>query len=264
LLSVVSVVLLIACANVANLMLARSLGRRREMAVRLALGADRRHLVKQLLAESAVLAGLGGIVGVALAGWGARVLLALVPRSVAVRGMNDVHVNPTVLAFTLGIVAVTAVAFALVSAATVRSQTPAGALVVTRVTMSRATRRAASALVAGELALAIVLLIAAGLILRSTARLNAVDPGFQIDHVLTFATSVPENRYRSPTALRAFYERAVQSIGALPEVTSVGNAAVVPLTGNNWTVGFERADQRVPRGQRPPEVGWQVATHGYF
>jgi putative ABC transport system permease protein len=264
LLAVVSVVLLIACANVANLLLARSVARRREMAVRLALGADRRHLVSQLLAESAVLAALAGLVGVAVAVWGAQALVALVPKSVAVRGLNDLHFDPTVLAFALGIVAVTALAFAIVSAATVRSETPSGALVVTRVTMSRAARRATSGLVVGELALAIVLLIGAGLVVRSMMRLGAVDPGFQVDHLLTFTASMPADRYRAVGAKQTVYARALASIGALPDVRAVGDAAVVPLTGNNWTIPFERADQRAPAGQRPPDVGWQVASGGYF
>jgi putative ABC transport system permease protein len=262
--AVVSVVLLIACANVANLLLARSIARRREMAVRLALGADRRHLVSQLLAESAVLAALAGLAGVAVAVWGAQALVALVPKSVQVRGLNDLHLDPTVLAFAFGIVALTALAFAVVSAATVRSETPSGALVVTRVTMSRAARRATSGLVVGELALAIVLLIGAGLVVRSMARLGAVDPGFQMDHLLTFTASMPEDRYRAVGARQAVYARALASIGALPDVRAVGDAAVVPLTGNNWTVPFERADQRTPAGQHPPDVGWQLASGPYF
>jgi putative ABC transport system permease protein len=262
--AVVSVVLLIACANVANLLLARSIARRREMAVRLALGADRRHLVSQLLAESAVLAALAGLVGVAVAVWGAQALVALVPKSVSVRGLNDLHFDPTVLAFALGVVAVTALAFAVVSAATVRSQTPSGALVVTRVTMSRAARRATSGLVVAELALAIVLLIGAGLVVRSMVRLGAVDPGFQMDHLLTFTASMPADRYRAVGARQAVYARALASLRTLPDVRAVGDAAIVPLTGNNWTVAFERADQRTPAGQHPPDVGWQVASGGYF
>src|SRR5579864_757108 len=262
--SVVSVVLLIACANVANLLLARSVGRRREMAVRLALGADRRHLVSQLMTESAVLSAVAGLVGVVVAVWSARALVAQVPKSVAARGMNDLHLNPTVLAFALGVVAVTALAFAVVSAATVRSQTPSGALVVTRVTMSRGARRATSGLVVGELALAVVLLIGAGLVLRSLVHLDAVDPGFQMDHLLTFTASMPADRYRAVGARQAVFARALASIGALPDVRAVGDAAVVPLTGNNWTVAFERADQRTPAGQHPPDVGWQVASGGDF
>jgi predicted permease len=175
-----------------------------------------------------------------------------------------VRLNPTVLVFALSIVAATALVFAVVSAATVRSQTPAGALVVTRVTMSRAARRATSGLVVGELALAIVLLIGAGLILRSMVRLAAVDPGFRTDHLLTFAASLPADRYRAVGARQTFYARAVAAVGALPDVHAVGDAAVVPLTGNNWTTVFERADQRTPAGQRPPEVGWQTASGGYF
>jgi putative ABC transport system permease protein len=265
LLAAVGVVLLIACANVANLLLARSLSRRREIAVRLALGAGRRQLAVHVLAESLVLAVVGGLVGVVAARWGVRALVALVPRSVTVPGFADVGINTTVLVFTLGVSVAVALVCGLVSAMTVRGESGSGALVApTRVTMGPSARRAASALVVFEVALAIVLLVGAGLILRSFSRLASVDPGFHADHVMTVGVAVPADRYRAVPALQAFYARAFTAVRNVPGVLDAGTAAVVPLTGNNWTVPFERSDRPVPSGQRPPDVGWQAATGGFF
>jgi putative ABC transport system permease protein len=265
LLAAVGVVLLIACANVANLLLARSLARRREMAVRMALGAGRARLITQLLAESLVLALAAGCVGALVAMWGTHALVALVPASVSAPGLADVRINGGVLAFTIGISVATALMFGLVSALTVKGESASGALVAPgRVSMSRTARRATSALVVVEVALAIVLLVGAGLILRSFVRLLAVDPGFQTDRVTTMEIVVPAERYKDADARRAFYDRAVAGMKALPDVLDVGAAVVMPLTGNNWTAPFERVDQPLGAGERPPDVGWQVASRGYF
>jgi len=115
-----------------------------------------------------------------------------------------------------------------------------------------------------EIAFAIVLLIGAGLILRSFSRLLAVDPGFRPGHVMTIEIQVPAGRYNEAPARRALFDRIFSSLKSLPEVSEAGAAVVVPLTGNNWTVGFERADRPVPAGEHPPDVGWQVASGGYF
>jgi putative ABC transport system permease protein len=133
-----------------------------------------------------------------------------------------------------------------------------------RATAGVATRRAASALVVAEIAMAAVLLFGAGLTLRSFANLLSVDPGFRTANVLTLQVSVPSSRYATPAARGDFYARAFAALEALPAVDRLGAAAVTPLTGNNWTVPFERADRPVPRGQRPPDVGWQAASGGYF
>ena len=133
-----------------------------------------------------------------------------------------------------------------------------------RVTSGTAARRATSTLVVVEIALAIVLLTGAGLVLRSFANLLAVDPGFKTAHVLTLDIEVPADRYEPVEARQAFYRRAFEAIGHLPGVEAAGVAAVTPLTGNNWTVGFERPERPVTAGERPPEVGWQSASGGYF
>jgi putative ABC transport system permease protein len=130
--------------------------------------------------------------------------------------------------------------------------------------MSAAARRATSGLVAAEMAFAVVLLIGAGLILRSFAGLLSVNPGFEGDHVLTMQMAIPADRYQPMEARWGFYDRAFEALRNVPGVLDVGAAVVTPLTGNNWTVPFERTDQPVPAGERPPDVGWQAASGGWF
>ena len=261
----VGVVLLIACANVANLLLARSLGRRREMSVRLALGAGGGRLAAQLLTESLVLALVAGAAGVLMAYWGAQALVALLPQSGNVPGLTDVAINGNVLGFTLAIIVLTTLLFGLVAALTVRSEKAIGVLNASRGTSIGAkARRATSTLVIAEVALAIMLLVGAGLILRSFASLLAVDPGFRTDNVMTLSLQLPGSRYRERPAREGFYQRAIAEMKAIPGVQEIGAAAVTPLTGNNWTAPFERPEQPVAAGERPPEVGWQLASNGYF
>ena len=264
-LGAVGLVLLIACVNVANLLLARSLTRRREMAVRVALGAGRTRLAAQLLAESFALACVAGFAGILVATWGSPALVALVPKAVSVPGLSGVRMDTGVLAFTLGICLATALGCGLISALNVRTETAPGALVgASRITTGLSARRTASVLVIAEVALAVVLLIGAGLMLRSFARLLAVDPGFHADHVITMSIELPADRYSSAGARRAFFDRTFVALRNLPGVKSSGAAVVVPLTGNNWTIPFERPEHAIPAGQRPPEVGWQLASGGYF
>jgi putative ABC transport system permease protein len=261
----VVLVLLIACANVGNLLLVRSLARRQEMAVRMALGAGRGRLAVQLMCETIVLCAVGGAAGVALAYWGVPALVALVPRTVNVPGLDSVGINRGVLAFAFGVSLATAMAFGLFAAMSIGRQSAAGALTnVARVGISRRSRRAASILVVTETAVTVVLLVSAGLILRSFTRLLSVDPGFSSDSVLTVDIQLPAERYRDAEARRAFYDRAFEALERTSGVVEVGAAVVTPLTGNNWTVGFERSDQPVAAGQRPPDVGWQSASGGFF
>jgi putative ABC transport system permease protein len=263
-LAAVAVVLLVACANVGNLLLSRALGRRQEMAVRAALGAGRARLAAQLLIESAVLAAAAGAAGVAIAYWGAPALVALVPRSVAVPGLSEVGLNGRVLAFALGTTVLTALIFGSI-AALASAPRASGALGTRGVAGgSLAARRASSALVVAEVALAIVLLAGAALVLRSFGRLLAVEPGFTTERVLTIEVALPADRYAEPPSRKAFYDRVLPSLAQLPAVEHAGAAVVTPLTGNNWTVPFERRDRPVPAGERPPDVGWQLASGDYF
>ena len=265
LLAAAGFVLLIACANVANLLLARSLARRDEMAVRLALGAGRGRLIAQLLTESLVLGVAGGIAGMAIAWRGAPAIVALVPQRVNVPGLEQVGINPAVLGFaTLASVA-SALLFGLVAGLTATARRRgAGVTVLRRTTVDAGARRAASGLVAVEIALAVVLLFGAGLTLRSFARLLSVDPGFRATNVAVIGVNLPPGRYATPQARRVFFDRVFEAMTAIPGVEAAGSAIVTPLEGNKWTVPFQRADQLVAAGERPPDVGWQAATGGFF
>jgi putative ABC transport system permease protein len=265
LLASVAVLLLIACANVANLLLARALGRRREMALRMALGAGRGRLAVQLVSESMVLAVAGCAAGLLIANWGARALVALAPQSESVPGLSDVHIDARVLAFALAIAAAATLVFGMVALLTTRLESGADVLVSgARSSMTASARRATSTIVVGEVAFAVVLLVGAGLILRSFAALVSVNPGFEVDRVVTLGISLPSARYAGSAGGGPFYDRALPALRALPGVAEVGAAVVVPLTGNNWTTSFERPEQPVAPGERAPEVGWQVASGGFF
>lgn len=265
LLGAVGFVLLIACVNVGNLLLARSLGRHQEMAVRAALGASWTRLVAQVFAEAIVLSLTGGLIGVAIAWQAAPVLAALVPETTQVPALKAVGLNVPVVAFSLAASVLAALLFSALSCLSLANAEQRSALAAARGTsMSIGARRAASWLVAGEIALAGILLVGAGLTLRSFANLIAVDPGFRIDNVLTLQIVLPAARYRTPETVVEFYSRAMRALEDLPEVTHAGTAEVVPLTGNNWTVGLDRIDRPAPVGERPADVGWQTASAGYF
>ncbi len=265
LLAAVGFVLLIACANVGNLLLARSLGRRQEMAVRTALGAAWTRLAAQVLTEALVLSLTGGVIGIAIAWQAAPVLAALVPETTQVPALREVGLNVPVVAFSVLVSIVAALLFSAVACISLANSEQRAVLASTRGTsMSVGARRAASWLVAGEIALAGILLVGAGLTLRSFANLLAVDPGFRISNVLTLQVNMPAARYPTPAAQSELWAQVFRSLEDLAEVEHAGAAAVTPLTGNNWTAGFDRDDRPVAAGERPPEVGWQAATGGYF
>jgi predicted permease len=260
----VGFVLLIACANVGNLFLARAVGRQQELALRIALGASRRRVIAHVLTEGLGLAVAGGVAGVGVAWLAAPTLAAFIPNAPLVPGLDNVGINIGVMVFALG----AAVASALISSAIaslglVRAQRSALAW-ERRSTMTPRARMAASSLVAAEIALAVVLVAGGGLTLRSLANLLAVDPGFTPAGVLTTQLALPAGRYDEDRARSVFYARAFAEIEALPNVETVGAAMVTPLTGNNWTVPLQRVEHPLPAGQRPPEVGWQLASEGYF
>jgi predicted permease len=265
LLAAVGCVLLIACSNVGNLLLARSLARQSEFGMRLALGAGRRRLMLQIASESLVLAGVGGLLGT-LAAWRlAPALAALVPQSTPIPGLGDVRLNVSVVAFSLLATLLSALVFSAVAFLAVTRSAGRAALVSDRrLTMTSGARRAAATLVAFEIALAAVLLLTAGLTLRSFANLMSVDPGFRPDGVLTMQIGLPAGRYPDPVVRRALFDRLFAAIDSLDTVENVGAAAVTPLTGNNWIVALQRPERPLPAGQRPPEVGWQAASAGYF
>lgn len=262
-LGAVGLVLLIACANVGNLLIARSLARRQELTIRLALGAGRLRLVGQMLVEGLVLAAAGGGAGILLAWQAAPVLAALVPQSRPIPGLADVSINAAVLAFSCGVSLLAALLFSGLAGFGLTGST-ADVASTRRTTMSASAHRAASALVVAEVALAAMLLLGAGLTLRSVANLMATDPGFRPDHVANVQIALPPGRYPDATARRDLFARAFAAIEALPDVEAVGAGAVTPLTGNNWTIPLQRPEQPLGPGQRAPEVGWQLASNGYF
>jgi putative ABC transport system permease protein len=195
----------------------------------------------------------------------ARALVSLVPQSVSVPGLADVNVNGPVLGFALGLTTLTTVAFGLVAMTTVRLEGAAAVLVGGgRLSMSAAARRAASGLVIVEVALAVMLLVGAGLIVRTFSELLSVDPGFRVDRVMTMEIAIPADRYKDVEARDGYYRRAFAMLRAVPGVQEVGAAVVTPLTGTNWTGPFERPEQPVPSGERAPDVGWQAASGPYF
>jgi putative ABC transport system permease protein len=241
LLSAVALLLLIACANVANMLLARATVRTREMAVRRAIGAGTGRIVRQLLTESVVLAVAGGALGVLLAHWGLKTLLTaypdLLPRSSAM------SVDGTVLGFTTLLAVTAAVAFGLAPALwaarsglfdSLREGAAGGS-------GGRFRRGLRSGLVVGEVALALVLLMGAGLLLKSYARLARVEPGFATTSRLTATTVLPGPKYEDSARITGFYHEAVERLASLSGVESVALASTVPISGNDemYSIEFE-------------------------
>ena len=266
LLGAVGFVLLIACANVANLLLARAASREKEIAVRTALGARRSRIVRQLLTESILLAALGALGGLALAWWGIQALVAISPRDLV--NLQGVGLNLTVLGWTLGVALLTGILFGLVPA-----------LEATRVDLndtlkeggkgasgqSARSRGLRSALVVAEVALALVLLVSAGLLVKSFARLRDIDTGFRQDNVLTFVVRVPDTKYKEDAQFVAFFRQAEERIRALPGVRAVGVVNYLPLYGGlGSATGFAVEGRPAPAPGEEPSTNVRVADSGYF
>jgi len=261
----VGLVLLIACANVAHLLLARAAARWRELAVRAALGAGQGRLVRHLLAESTVLALAGGAAGLLVAAWGARLLAALAPGELAGSLLPQVAVrlDAPVLLFTLGLALGTSLLFGLgpaLAAARVDLREPFQAIARGR------HRRSRGLLVAGEVAMATILLVGAGLLVRSFARLRAVDPGFRPERVLTLALDLSSSRgYEAPAAQTAFMSELAQRVAALPGVRSVAFGDSLPLARVRRMLRGLTVENRPPRDPRQePEVTVTAVSPGYF
>jgi len=229
LLGAVGMVLLIACANVANLLLVRAAGRQREVAVRAALGAGRWRIVRQLLTESLLLAGLGGFAGLALAWWGTDLLVSLAPPDLL--NLPQVQINAAVLGFTLGISLLTGVIFGLVPAfeATRLNLTESLKEGGKNIGGSTRSHRLRNSLVIAEIALALVLLVCAGLLIRSFARLQSVDPGFNASNVLTMKVGLPGRKYDTDQKRISFFREAIAQMQALPGVESAGAVSFLPF-----------------------------------
>ena len=262
-LGAVSLVLLIACANVANLMLARAASRERELAVRAALGAPRWRLVRQALVESVMLALAGGAAGVLLASWGVHLLVRAAPPEVP--RIADIRLDLTVLAVTALVSMAAGVLFGL-PAALSRSNTAIQDLhaATTRTTAGVPAARLRSALVIAQMSLAIVLLVGAGLLVRSLRRLIAVDPGFDPVNLSAVTVTLPPATY--PDSLRrvAFYERLLERVRNMPGVQSAGVTSWLPMTpGTAWTTLTVVGRPKPAPGQEPT-AGIRFVDPGYF
>ncbi|HVN06571.1 MAG TPA: ABC transporter permease [Bryobacteraceae bacterium] len=262
-LGAVGAVLLILCANLANLSLARAAGRARESAIRTALGASRARLVKQTLTESLMLAAIGGILGIALAAWGTRFLLAAAPPNLP--RLDEVSLDGRVLAFALLISLATGVVFGILPALRSAGAHPQEALKSGNYTTTESRRgvRLRSVLVAVEAALSAALLITAGLLISSFVHLMHVDKGFNIERVLSVEVKMPPAKYTSEPQQIAFYDRVLDKIRPLPGVETASFVSALPLQGETWV------DLAAPEGdQRPlferPMVNVRFVTPDYF
>lgn len=260
----VLLVLLIAGANVANLQLVRATARQREMAVRAALGASFRDLLQHLLAEGLVLAAAGGVLGLLVGAAGMRALVALAGDELPLAGTVALH--PAVLVFSAAVSLLTGVVFGLVPAVGLARGRLFDALKEEsgRGSPGRRTSRFRHVLAAGELALALMLLVGAGLLARSFARLQSVDPGFQTGHVLTARLTLPETRYREAPDVTAFWDRALERIRAIPGVASAGLVSVMPLSGQNAQGSYEIVGYTPGPGEARPHAQVQTVDPGFF
>jgi putative ABC transport system permease protein len=259
----VGFVMLIACANVAGLLLVRGESRRRELAVRVALGAGSRRLTRLLLAESAVLAALGGSLGVALAAIGVRLLRANAPAGLP--RVADTTLDWGVLTFALLMALIAAVLAGLLPAFQATQLAPAGELKEggRGATSGRARLRWRQSLVATEVALAVVLVVAAGLMIRSVRNLLAIDAGFRPDSVLTMRLSTPSTFYPDSVRVAAFWEELQRRVAAVPGVKRVGAVRLLPLASEMGDWGLQIEGYTPPPNQGTPG-DWQIVTPGYF
>ena len=265
LLAAVAFVLLIACANVANLLLARATTRQRELAVRAALGAGRGRLMRQMMAESLLLAVAGAAAGLIIAAWAVRVLRVVAAEQVPVQRLDTVSIDGTVLAFTAAATLISAVFFGLIPALT-----SAGANLHETLkeggrtgTASRGARTR-SVFVVVQVAIALMLLVGAGLLVRSFTRLLAVDPGFDASQTVTMRIALPGSRYREPVNRAQFYQRLFERIDALPGLKSAGAISFLPLTGLGAATDFEIVGRPKPPLGESSVCDVRVIAHDYF
>jgi predicted permease len=258
----VGFVLLIACANVANLLLARSMTRQKELAIRSALGAGRFRVIRQLLVESLALALAGAALGLLIAQWGTTAMVSMIPRDIP--RMARTQMDSRVFLFTLAAALFTGILFGL-----------APALHSSKVNLTDALKEAGrgtsegiqhnrlrGSLVVVEMALALTLLLGAGLMLQSFARLQSVNPGFNPHGLLTFTFALPDARYNT-NQQKIFYRQAIEQLGHIPGVVSAAGALPLPLSGNDYDISFTIEGRPVQKGNEPDE-DIKVVSPGYF
>ena len=260
----VTLVLLIACANVANLLLARGQARGRELAVRVALGASRRQLIAQLLIESLVLAILGGAAGAAVAFWIVRAVVLLGPASIP--RLQELAVDMNVLGFSLALALVTSIVSGLTPALAMSGRWIHRAFILgDRGAIAATGTRARRVLVISELAGAAMLLVATGLLIRSYVELYHVEPGFDAEGVTTFSLSLPVARYSDPASPRAFVASLLSRLQSEPGIESAAVAMGLPFTSDlNALTGFRHEGQAVPDSASMPTAGLRIVSPEYF
>ena len=263
LLAAVAFVLLIACVNVANLLLAKAAARRREMAVRAALGAGRWRLAGQALTESVVLAMVGGIAGLVVAYWGIEVLRQITPRGVQVLGVDELKLDPAVLGFTFVLSIASGLVFGLLPAWHLASQDVNESLKEGGRSPAGIRRRLRLSLVVSEIALASLLLVGAGLTLRSFQTVLQADPGFKQDGVLTAYISLPAVRYSDDAKQIAAFDEIERRLAALPGVRTVAATSHLPLSGQDSRSGVV-IEGREPTPDTPTRAHPRAVTVDYF
>ena len=261
---VVLAVLLIACANVANLLLMRATGRYRELAIRTTLGAGQWRLVRQMVTEGVVLSSLGAAGGLALGWIGVRTLVAL--SSNQVPGIAETSLHPAVLFFTLAIAVLTGLVFGVVPAVSVIRGNTSALLKddATRGSASRATTFVRSTLVIAETAAALMLLVGAGLLIKSFGRLLDVNPGFSSERVLTASVALPANRYPDAATRSAFWTRLLEKVRAVPGVTAAGLTSNLPLSGNVSSGSYSIVGYTPGPSEPAPHGRQEVVGGDYF
>jgi putative ABC transport system permease protein len=252
----VLLVLLIACVNIANLLLARGAGRTREMAVRTALGAGRMRVVRQLLTESVVLAVVGGAAGVLLSVWGLKTLIAIAPA--ATPRLNEVSLDPVVLAMAAGLTVLTGLLFGLAPALQMARVSHSSALKDGgRGTVGGGGHRLRRVLIVAEIAVALMLLVGGGLLLRSFVAMERADLGFDPSNVLVGALTVPPSRLQDPAERIAFYDRVLERAGAIAGVRRAALTTIVPLgPGGDNDMDFTIEGAPPPAPSQPGPVTW--------
>jgi len=255
LLTAVVFVLLIGCANVANLLLARATGRAREVSIRGALGASRLRLVRQLLTESILLAVCGGALGILLAWWSVPALLALSPPDIS--NFKQIGLNPEILLFSVVVSVLSGILFGLAPALQAAGANISGSLKDGERGSTSNRGRILSGLVIAEVGISLVLLVGAGLLVKSFLRLMQVDPGFAPDHLLVFSLGLPPSS--TPAQQDAFYRQVEDRLQAVPGVQSVGAVSRLPLAGGNSNRSFA-----IPGSAKKYSADIRVSTPGYF
>ncbi len=269
LLSAVGFLLLIACANVASLLLARGASRSKEIAVRAAMGASRARILRQLLTESVILGAIGGVLGLLLSMWSIRVLRVQLPDFIP--RLKDMGVDSRVLLFSLAVSVLTGVVFGIAPALRAsRSELnetlkEGGGKGVS----ADSSQRARTVLLVGEVALAVVLLTGAGLLIRSFLNVTATDPGFRTDHLLTMQLTLPDAKYHEPHDLANFSKSAIRRIEALPGVHAVGAITVLPARGSLlalrvFVTGFQVEGEPSPLKGQEPTADYRPVTPDFF